>query len=576
MAERGTSSAIGRQTNEKGESLHALRQQFGKATLSLGDVTTVFVEQDEEKKSQKKQGQTKGKQADADGQLREGDQDASERSEDSASDSDSIDLEEEEDEEEDEEEEEEALSLHRLHKSPSSTQPDGLGPVRIPACASAAALANRAATDLKVRGTVGCMQVSCVLKNRSIVISEDMSAKDSRKEVVIPLLRSEMAPVEVGAGLATTIIAIVPEGAQGMDWLSKQARAAKAESGIHGWLFTCKNETAARILHKFSCSGAIRTVLSSTYHLFVQGKRGLGTFGCVVRAANTTTDRTVAVKCMRLQANVKSLFNEVEMLMLSQQHPNIVQFYGLWADPVDAENCQCGFKWYIVMDHFNGDLYDRVAEGRRVVEKECIPILHNVLTAITFLHGRGIFHRDIKPENMLLDMSSRIVLTDFGIACLVSNEVELKKTVGTVGYAAPEMLAGKAAGYQGDEFGAGVVLYFLLSKSTPFLAPTSALTIENTMACQVNLNYGCFDNISADCRKLILGFCQKDVATRLKAEDVLKSEYMRTYRGALTSPELPSLPFDGRRGEGYNESSKAAPLTMGNFKALREKGRPPT
>ena len=32
-----------------------------------------------------------------------------------------------------------------------------------------------------------------------------------------------------------------------------------------------------------------------------------------------------------------------------------------------------------------------------------------------------------------------------------------------------------------EEFGAGIVLYFMLSKSTPFLAPTPAMTIEKTM-----------------------------------------------------------------------------------------------
>ena len=31
------------------------------------------------------------------------------------------------------------------------------------------------------------------------------------------------------------------------------------------------------------------------------------------------------------------------------------------------------------------------------------------------------------------------------------------------------------------EFGAGIVLYFMLSKSTPFLAPTPQKTIEKTM-----------------------------------------------------------------------------------------------
>ena len=29
-------------------------------------------------------------------------------------------------------------------------------------------------------------------------------------------------------------------------------------------------------------------------------------------------------------------------------------------------------------------------------------IVHDILTAVSFLHKKGIFHRDIKPENVLV------------------------------------------------------------------------------------------------------------------------------------------------------------------------------
>eukprot|EP00913_Durusdinium_trenchii_P021720 g20408.t1 len=88
---------------------------------------------------------------------------------------------------------------------------------------------------------------------------------------------------------------------------------------------------------------------------------------------------------------------------------------------------------------------------------------------------------------------------------------EMKRTLGTVGYASPEMLKGEASSWEGDAFGAGVVLYFMLSKSTPFLAPTRKRMVELTEECHVKTSYSCFENLSDDCRTLMLQLLKKDV-----------------------------------------------------------------
>jgi serine/threonine protein kinase len=42
---------------------------------------------------------------------------------------------------------------------------------------------------------------------------------------------------------------------------------------------------------------------------------------------------------------------------------------------------------------------------------------HQVVSALEFLHGRGLVHRDIKPENMVLTAAGRLKLIDFGGEC---------------------------------------------------------------------------------------------------------------------------------------------------------------
>lgn len=37
-----------------------------------------------------------------------------------------------------------------------------------------------------------------------------------------------------------------------------------------------------------------------------------------------------------------------------------------------------------------------------------------MVSALEFLHGRGLVHRDLKPENMVLTHTGRVKLIDFG------------------------------------------------------------------------------------------------------------------------------------------------------------------
>lgn len=168
--------------------------------------------------------------------------------------------------------------------------------------------------------------------------------------------------------------------------------------------------------------------------------------------------------------------------------------------------------------------------------------LRDLLDALAHLHARDIFHRDVKPENLLVvNNSIKVVLTDFGIATLTSDTEAMKKTVGTVGYASPEMLAGKATGYEGDAFGAGIVLYFLLSRSTPFLAPTTALMAAKTQQCQVNMNYQCFEPISDDCRSMIMRLLAKNVEDRMTVREALQVPTVKRNFVTATEPSLASM-----------------------------------
>ena len=87
--------------------------------------------------------------------------------------------------------------------------------------------------------------------------------------------------------------------------------------------------------------------------------------------------------------------------------------------------------------------------------------MRGLLAALQHIHQCGVVHRDVKSENLLLTDAMTVVLSDFGIAVRPDDEEAMKVRGGSIGYAAPEVLAGRQYGYAVDLFGAGVVKYVL-------------------------------------------------------------------------------------------------------------------
>ena len=88
------------------------------------------------------------------------------------------------------------------------------------------------------------------------------------------------------------------------------------------------------------------------------------------------------------------------------------------------------------------------------------------------IHKENICHRDIKLENILLDENYNPKLCDFGLSEF--NKENLTESVGTVNYAAPEILEQKPYnGFKIDIFSLGVTLLTLVTGATGFSQATS-------------------------------------------------------------------------------------------------------
>ena len=65
-------------------------------------------------------------------------------------------------------------------------------------------------------------------------------------------------------------------------------------------------------------------------------------------------------------------------------------------------------------------------------------VLAPFLSALAYLHARGVLHRDVKPENVLLGAGGEVLLADFGLAIDTAREAP-RSRVGTLDYMPPEV-----------------------------------------------------------------------------------------------------------------------------------------
>mmetsp|Transcript_14666 Transcript_14666/g.18434 ORF Transcript_14666/g.18434 Transcript_14666/m.18434 type:complete len:94 (-) Transcript_14666:243-524(-) len=81
-----------------------------------------------------------------------------------------------------------------------------------------------------------------------------------------------------------------------------------------------------------------------------------------------------------------------------------------------------------------------------------------------------IIHRDIKMNNILVSNDAKTFkLADFGSSAQLASSTEKEtKIIGTLGYYAPEILAGVPYGVEIDVFSLGSLLYALLTFRLPF------------------------------------------------------------------------------------------------------------
>ena len=220
-------------------------------------------------------------------------------------------------------------------------------------------------------------------------------------------------------------------------------------------------------------------VLDEKYFLYK--KVGSGATCKVKLGYIINSGKRVAVKILKSQTGPngqtqtsKHYFDEINMLK-KITHRNVISLIdgnkGIIKKPNSNSLKQVD---YIVFEYAqNGELFDFLYFPRKGLgEYFARNLFKQICEGLESCHVSGVVHRDLKTENIMMDESWVLKIADFGYATMLmgrKGDGVLKTHLGTVSYAAPEILAHKD--YNGacaDIFSCGVILFVLVTGKLPF------------------------------------------------------------------------------------------------------------
>ncbi|MFG6464582.1 serine/threonine-protein kinase [Roseateles sp. DXS20W] len=203
---------------------------------------------------------------------------------------------------------------------------------------------------------------------------------------------------------------------------------------------------------------------------------GEGAMGVVYKGFDPDIQRTVALKTIRTGLDAEddspgapaSRFRNEAQAAGRLGHPGIVAVYDFGRDQQVA---------YIAMEFVEGrSLASYLTAKVRFTDTDIVGIMSQLLDALGHAHEKGVWHRDVKPANIILMANGRLKVADFGIARIETQHLtQTHYMVGTPSHMAPEQFLGKPMDRRVDIYGAGVVLYQLLTGRAPFAGTTEAL-----------------------------------------------------------------------------------------------------
>ncbi len=189
----------------------------------------------------------------------------------------------------------------------------------------------------------------------------------------------------------------------------------------------------------------------------VVGLAGRGGLSEVHLAWDEHLQREVAIKRLTRRDAAERLLVEARVAA-KLEHPAIVPVYDVGEDEHGA--------FYVMRVVRGRSLAAAIREADAVQRLSLVRPLSTVLEAVAFANEQGVLHGDLKPDNVMLGKNGEVLVVDWGLARALG-ETPTSFT-GTPRYASPEQANNQPLTPRSEVWGAGTMLYELLTGAPPY------------------------------------------------------------------------------------------------------------
>ena len=164
------------------------------------------------------------------------------------------------------------------------------------------------------------------------------------------------------------------------------------------------------------------------------------------------------------RADIALRFQQEATMAARVDHPSVVRIFALG-------ETACG-RPYLLMELLRGrDLRAELEHVGPLPAARAVELVAQALDGLAAAHAAGVVHRDVKLENLFLTDDGRMLVLDFGIAKITTEEASFTlpgAIVGTLRSMAPEQFTQEAVDARADVYAAGLALYELVTGRGPF------------------------------------------------------------------------------------------------------------
>ncbi|EPX62762.1 hypothetical protein D187_008950 [Cystobacter fuscus DSM 2262] len=281
----------------------------------------------------------------------------------------------------------------------------------------------------------------------------------------------------------------------------------------------------------------------------VRRRIGSGGMGVVYEGEHPIIGRKVAIKLIRPDssegARSRDLIAEARATS-AIRHRGIIDIFGFGTLP--------GLGQYLVMEYLTGRPLDEVLHDRGPLPPtEAIPLIIEVLGALSAAHGVGVIHRDLKPGNLFVVQESNgteyMKVLDFGLAKQAAAphsatpQTRASMIVGTPDYMAPEQACGQEVSPRTDLYAVGIILFEMLTGRLPFQAATPMQVAIHQVQTPPPAPSSFVQGLPPELDMLVLRLLAKKPEQRpTSAEEVVRDLKFISRTLAAESTQVASLP----------------------------------